>query len=95
MLCLNILEHGQFAELPHIGKTKHFIETGFTEWYIPVGKVERTLNYPIVTFGEQQYYVATGARANRFMTDAEFKTRYENKEIVGKALNSMFKEVCR
>ena len=54
---------GQFAEQEHIGKTKHFIESGYTEWYIPVNKVGRTLNYPIVTINEKQFYVAVRSKS--------------------------------
>lgn len=54
---------GQYAEQEHIGKTKHFIETGYTEWYIPVNKVGRKLNYPIVTIGNSQFYVAVRSKS--------------------------------
>lgn len=54
---------GQFAEQEHIGKTKHFIESGYTEWYRPVSKVGRTLNYPIVTISEKQFYVAVRSKS--------------------------------
>lgn len=57
---------GQFAEQAHIGKTKHFIETGYTEWYIPVDKVGRTLNYPIVTINGKQFYVAIRSKSKSF-----------------------------
>lgn len=49
---------GQYAEQEHVGKTKHFIESGYVEWYIPVDKVGRTLNYPITTISGKQFYVA-------------------------------------
>lgn len=86
---------GQFAEQEHVGTTKHFIETGFTEWYIPVNKVERKLNYPIVTIKGMQFYVATGAKANRFLEKAEFKTRDTNIETVEKRIYEMLQEVCK
>ena len=86
---------GQYAEQNHIGKTKHFIESGYTEWYIPVNKVGRNLNYPIITLNNQQFYVATGAKGNHFLSDAEFETRSQNIENMKKQLNNMFKEVCR
>lgn len=86
---------GTFAEQDHIGKTKHFLESGYTEWYIPVSKVGRSLNYPIVTINNTQFYVATGAKPNHFLQDAEFKTRQENKEIIQKKLQEFFKEVCK
>ncbi len=86
---------GGYAEMEHVGKTEHFIESGYTEWYIPVSKVGRTLSYPIVTLGNKEYYVATGAESNHFLGDAEFKTRNENVEIVKKKIEKMFKEVCK
>ena len=86
---------GEYAEQGHIGKTKHFIETGYTEWYIPINKVGRSLNYPIVTINEQQFYVAVGSKANHFMGNAEFKSRNENMEITKKKLDEMLKEVCK
>lgn len=86
---------GQYAEQDHIGKTKHFIETGYTEWYIPVKKVGRNLSYPIVTIKNEQFYVATGSKANHFLSDAEFESRNENQEIVAKKLEEMLKEVCK
>lgn len=93
-----LFEHygtGEYAEMQHIGKSKHFEETGYTEWYIPIGKVDRPLNYPIAEFSGSKFYVARGAKANHFMTDAEFKSRQQNKEIVMKKFNEMIKECCK
>lgn len=86
---------GEYAEKNHIGKTKHFIESGYTEWYIPVNKVGRSLNYPIKTIENKQFYVARGVKSNKFLSDAEFKSRKENMEIIKKKLEIMFKECCR
>lgn len=86
---------GQYAEQEHIGKTKHFIESGYTEWYIPVNKVGRSLSYPIVNINKQQFYVAVGSKANHFISDAEFESRNENSEIARKRLNEMLKECTK
>lgn len=86
---------GEYAEQEHIGKTKHFIESGYTEWYIPINKVGRSLNYPIVTINNQQFYVAVGSKANHFMGDAEFKSRNENIEITKQKLEEMLKQCCK
>lgn len=86
---------GQYAEQEHIGKTKHFIESGYTEWYIPVNKVGSSLSYPIVTIKRKQFYVAVGSKANHFLGDAEFKSRNENVKIVKKKLDEMLKEICK
>lgn len=51
---------GQFAEQEHIGKTKHFIQSGHTEWLIPV-KEGLSLNYPIITvkgLPDMKFYLA-------------------------------------
>ena len=86
---------GQYAEQEHIGKTKHFIESGYTEWYIPVNKEGRSLSYPIVTINKQQFYVAVGSKANHFIGDAGFESRSENVEIAKKRLNEMLKECTK
>ncbi len=93
-----LFEHfgtGEYAEMNHIGKSKHFFETGCTEWYIPKEKAPRQLNYPIVKFYDQEFYVARGAKANHFMTDAEFKSRAENKDIFIKKINEFIREACK
>jgi len=86
---------GSNAEMPHVGNTKHFLESGYTEWFIPVAKVEKALGYPIVEIQGVQFYIAHGMKANHFMADAEFKSRNENVEIVKKKLDTMLKEVCK
>ena len=93
-----LFEHfgtGQYAEMEHVGVTKHFIESGFTEWFIPVSKVPRALSYPIITINDMQFYVAHGAKANHFMTDAEFQSRQENIQIVDEKVKELLKEACR
>lgn len=57
---------GQYAEIEHIGNTPHFKETSYTEWYIPINKVKRKLNYPIKTIGNNQFYIAHGAKRKSF-----------------------------
>lgn len=46
---------GDYRELPAIGITKHFLETGGSQWFIPVAKVEKTLNYPIIEIQGSQF----------------------------------------
>ncbi len=86
---------GRYAEMEHIGTSKHFIESGFTEWFIPANKVQRPLQYPIVTINDMQFYVAHGAKANHFMTDAEFQSRKENIEIAKNKIHEILKEACK
>lgn len=59
---------GQYAEQEHIGKTKHFIESGFTEWLIPK-KDGLNLNYPVITVKElpgMQFYLAHRSKSKSF-----------------------------
>jgi len=86
---------GAFAEMEHIGKTEHFIKSGYVEWFIPVAIAPKPLPYPIVTINEAQFYIAHGVRANHFMTDSEFETRDSNVEIVEKNIYKLLEEVCK
>ena len=42
-----------------------------------------------------QFYVAHGAKANHFMTDAEFQSRKENIEIAKNKIHEILKEACK
>lgn len=86
---------GQYAEMEHIGKTTYFLESGYTEWFIPVSKVEKALSYPIVTINDMRFYIAHGTKGNHFIEDAEFETRNENLEITKKNIEAMLREVCK
>lgn len=86
---------GSYAEMEHIGKSKHFIESGFTEWFIPVNKVDKALPYPTIKIDGYDFYIAHGTKANHFLGDAEFETRNENKETVKKKIKEMLKECCK
>lgn len=93
-----LFEHfgtGQYAEMEHVGKTPHFLKSGYTEWLIPVNKVQRKLNYRIITIKGHQFYLAHGVKANHFMTDAEFQTRDNNTDTMQKHIYQMLEEVCK
>lgn len=49
---------GDYRELQAIGTTKHFLETGGSQWFIPVSKVEKELHYPIIEINGMQFYIA-------------------------------------
>ena len=49
---------GDFRELSPVGTTKHFFETGGSQWFIPVSKAEKELHYPIVEIQGIQFYIA-------------------------------------
>lgn len=86
---------GQYAEQDHIGTTKHFIESGYTEWFIPVNKVGKELGLPKIEIQGMQFYIAHGQEPNHFLKDAEFKTRDTNIEAVEKHIYEMLQEVCK
>ena len=86
---------GRYAEQEHIGTTKHFIESGYTEWLIPVNKVDKTLSFPVVEIQGIRFYIAHGQEPNHFLQDAEFKTRDTNIESIEKQIYEMLKGVCK
>ena len=86
---------GEYAEEEHIGVTKHFKETGYTEWYIPKNKVKRELSYPIKMINGNEFYVARGSRPNHFLTDAEFEVRNDNLDVIQEKIYNMLEEVCK
>lgn len=86
---------GEYAELPHIGTTKTFIESGYEYWFIPVNKVEKKLHYKIININGQEFYLAHGVPAKPFMTPAGLQTREQNVEIIKKKLSSFIKEACK
>ena len=86
---------GEHAEMEHVGTTKHFIESGFTQWFIPVGRVEKQLGYPIITINNTDFYIAHGVKPNHFLQNAEFETRTQNKEIIQNKLEEMLERICK
>lgn len=86
---------GQYAEQEHIGITKHFLESGYTEWFIPVNKVDRSLGFPIIEIQGMQFYIAHGQEPNHFLQEAEFETRDTNIETIEKHIYIMLREVCK
>lgn len=86
---------GQYAEQPHVGTSKHFIESGYEEWFIPVNKVNRDLPYKIVTIKGNQFYIAHGVQANPFLQKAEFELRDTNLDVIQSSIYKMLQEVCK
>lgn len=86
---------GTYAQMPHIGNTKHFLETGFEEWYIPVNKVENSLNYPIKIIDGKQFYVAHSVQAKPFMRPAGFERREQNIQDVQREICKMLEQICK
>ncbi len=74
-------------------KVKNDIGKSFcTQWYIPVSKLAKILNYPIVNINNIQFYITTGSDTNHFLGNAEFK----NKNIeLSKDKKYIKREVCK
>lgn len=87
---------GQWAEMPHVpNPTEHFKKSDYTEWFIPVSKVEKALGYPIVNIQGVDFYIAHGMKASHFMGDASFQSREENADIAKNKIEEMLMEVCK
>lgn len=86
---------GEYAEMEHVGTTKHFIESGYQQWLIPVNKVNRDLPYRIITINDNQFYLAHGVKANPFMQKAEFEMRDSNIDTIQSNILNMLEEVCK
>lgn len=86
---------GQYAEQEHIGATKHFLESGYTEWFIPVNKVDKSLEFSIIEIEGMKFYIAHGQKPNHFLQEAELKTRDTNIETIEKHIYEMLREVCK
>lgn len=57
---------GDYRELSAVGTTKHFLETGGSQWFIPVSKVEKTLGYPIINIQGMDFYIAHRSKSKSF-----------------------------
>jgi hypothetical protein len=86
---------GQYAEQPHVGTSKHFIESGYEEWFIPVNKVNRDLPYKIITIQGNQFYIAHGVQSNPFLQKAEFELRDTNIDTIQANIYNLLQEVCK
>lgn len=87
---------GTYAELPHIGITKTFIESGYTFWYLPVEKVDRDFgSNRIVVINGKQFYIMYPQQPRPFMRPAGFQGRDIATDILQEKLFKMLKEVVR
>ncbi len=89
---------GRYAEAPHIGKSKTFIESGFRFWYAPATVVNKsyTLNdfmivdgvfYPMITQIRGKTYVMCFEQKSRpFMRPTAFYMRGKNVETIKKEI---------
>lgn len=87
---------GTKAELPHIGKTKTFIASGYQYWFLPVEKVDRQFSPErIVVIGGQQFYIMFATKPYPFMRPAAFSSRKENVDLINERIGKMLMEVLK
>lgn len=87
---------GTKAELPHIGKTKTFIASGYQYWLLPVEKVDRQFSpQRIVVIGEQQFYLMFATKPYPFMRPASFSSRQENADLLNERIGKLLMEVLK
>lgn len=87
---------GTEAELPHIGKTKTFIESGFRYWFLPVEKVDRQFSpQRIVVIDGKQFYLMFATKPYPFMRPASFSSRQENADLVNERIGKLLMEVLK
>lgn len=87
---------GTKAELPHIGKTKTFIASGYQYWFLPVEKVDRQFSPErIVVIDGQQFYLMFATKPFPFMRPASFSSRQENADLVNERIGKLLMEVLK
>lgn len=87
---------GTEAELPHIGKTKTFILSGFRYWFLPVEKVDRQFSPErIINIDGSLFYLMFATRPYPFMRPASMSTRQENADLVNERIGRLLMEVLK
>lgn len=84
------------GEMPHIGITKTFKESGMRYWYLPVEKANQEFAPSrIITIGESQFYIMYATQPFPFMRPTAFYRRKLNvetiKEKIKKGINEDIK----
>jgi len=89
---------GRYAEMPHIGKSKTFMESGFRFWYAPASVVNKSyaltdfmvvdgVFYPMITqINGKTYVMCFEQKARPFMRPTAFYMREKNIETIKKVL---------
>lgn len=87
---------GTEAELPHIGTTKTFIQSGFRYWLLPVEKVDKQFSPErIININGSLYYIMFATRPYPFMRPASMSSRQENADLVNERIGRLLMEVCK
>jgi len=87
---------GTQAELPHIGKTKTFILSGFRYWFLPVEKVDRQFSPErVININGSLYYIMFATQPYPFMRPASIQTREENANLIDERIGKLLMEVLK
>lgn len=93
------LEFGTGAKadgtLPHIGKTKTFIESGMQYWFLPIEKIDKNLNNPVINIKGELFYIMFATKPYPFMRTAAFYSRRENADLINERIGKMILEVLK
>lgn len=83
---------GTLAEMPHVGTSRAFIESGYTMWLLPVSRAPMDYGADrIVTVGEYQYYIMFPTEPKHFFTNTAFNRRDENVEEIRQSVRAMIR----
>ncbi len=88
---------GTYAQLPHIGTTKTFIDSNYAYWLLPKEKASRPLNNPLV-YSEKTgtyFYVMFATRPYPFMRPTAQMTRKESVGYINMQISKLFREVAK
>lgn len=81
---------GTYAELPHIGTTKTFLESGYRYWYLPKEKVDAMgkefAPQRLITLNDKQFYIMYAQQPHPFMRTTAFNRKYLNVEEIAKSI---------
>lgn len=87
---------GTKAELPHIGKTKTFILSGYRYWFLPVDKVDRRFAPErMINIGGELFYIMFATRPYPFMRPASASSRQESADYINEEIGKLLMEVCK
>lgn len=87
---------GTKAELPHIGKTKTFILSGYRYWFLPVEKVDRKFAPErMINIGGELFYIMFATKPYPFMRPASMSSRQESADYINEEIGKLLMEVCK
>lgn len=85
---------GKLGELAKLGKTKMFIQSGYTRWLLPVEKSPRDFgSQRIVLIDDKQYYMMYSQPAQPFMRPTAFYLRDNARIIMSEELKRKVQEL--